>query len=338
MRKNRVAVGLVAVVLFVAASFARSPNNVSEHLVQVAHAAELLDSYRGDGSILQAARAELETVLVEHPRNAQAHREMARYFIMNGSHGSGRYQPGSLEAADVSIKKAIEINPVYAEAYVLRGHLYRLMHRRAEAVAALQRAEKLGTVDPWLQNNWADLLIDEGKNEEAAARYRKVIGSRTPNVKAMAAAFSGLIRYYEATGKMREADKMYRKKIDLEPNSAWGYGNYARFLLCEKDDFDAAILRAKEALRIMDYGVARYWLAAALYRRWAESEILGNPDKGKRDFADAKAIRFDPHAIAQDAVHCAPLDKIRRALTLSAAGGKAISPNYNVNPRRPQPQ
>lgn len=277
----------------------------------------LLDEYRGHASSLATARADLEDVLKEYASYAPAHREMARYYIMSGYINSLQFQPGSLEAADTSIKKAIDINPSYAEAFVLRGHLYRLMGRHQDAVSALEQAEKLGTTDPWLQNNWADLLIDEGKYEQAAERYRKVIDSKTPNNKAMVAAFEGLIRYYTGVGKLDQADEVFRLQIAFEPDAAWAYGNYARFLLCQKDDYEGAILRSRQALRIMDYGVGRYWLAAGLYRKWAQSVITGVPDEGKQYFAQAQAVYPDPDRITADAPGCRPLGLITKALGYS---------------------
>lgn len=287
------------------------------------HAVALLDGYRGDTASLEAARAELEGVLKDNSRSAPAHREMARYFIMRGQINSSRFQPGSLEAADLSIKKALEINPNFAEAFVLQGHLYRLMKRHNEAVTALKRAEALGATDPWLQNNWADLLIDEGKFEEAAQRYRKVIDSKTPNKKAMVSAFDGLIRYYRSVGKLDQADEIYKKRIEFEPNAAWGYGNYAQFLLCQRDDYDASIKRSREALRVMDYGVARYWLAAALYRRWAQGVISGTPESGVQYFTEAQSLHSNPDELAARAESCPPLRFITEARARSGGPGNS---------------
>lgn len=284
------------------------------------HAVGLLDEYRGDTSALETAGAELDEVLREYPRHAPAYREKARYFIMRGHISSLRFQPGSLEAADSSIKKAIEINPNYAEAFVLRGHLYRLMDRHQDAVGALERAEKLGTTDPWLQNNWADLLIDEGKYDAAAERYRKVSDSKTQNKKAMGSAYEGLIRYYTRVENLDQADEIYRKKIDLEPNAAWGYGNYAQFLLCQRDDYENSITRSRQALNIMNYGVGRYWLAAALYRKWAQHAITGAVDDGRQYYLEAQAIYPDPNEIVANAKTCPPLRFVAQALARSKGG------------------
>lgn len=284
------------------------------HLPKFKHAVDLLDSYRGNTSLLETARDELEDMLKANPRFAPAYREMARYFIMAGYISSLKFKPGALEAADMSIKKALEFNPNFAEAYVLYGHLYRLMHRHQDALSALEKAEQLGTTDPWLQNNWADLLIDEGKYEAAALRYRKVIESKTLNKKAMGSAFGGLIRYYQSVDQLDLADEMYRKNIDFEPDTAWNYGNYAQFLLCSRDDYNKSIYRSREALDIMNYGVARYWLAAALYRKWADYVLSGEPKKGEPFFLEARAIYPDLDGITANTKTCKSLSFISQAL------------------------
>lgn len=280
------------------------------------NAVELLNGYRGNAAELEAARAELSAVLDANPGYALAHREMARYLIMSGHIRARNFRPGSLEAADAYISRALEIDPGFAEAFVLRGHLYRLMGRHKDAVAALTRAEQLGSPDPWLQINWADLLIDERKYEEAAKRYRAVIDSKTPNKKATAAAFEGLTDYYEAQRKFAEADEMYRKQIEFEPNTAWTYGNYAKFLLCQRDDHDRSIVQAREALQIMDYGVGRFWLASGLYKKWAIEVIGGTPETGASYYSEAKEIYPDVDQIASNTRACPPLAEVRRALDL----------------------
>jgi Tfp pilus assembly protein PilF len=285
--------------------------------VQLKHAIGLLDSYRGDSSLLEEARADLQEVLAADPRNAAAYREMARYFIMNGSINSAQFEPGALESAEAAIDKAIELNPKFAEAFVLRGHLFRLMHRHQDALDALAMAEKLGTQDPWLQNNWADLLIDEGNYEAAAKRYQTVINSGTPNKKAMEAAFQGLTEYYEGVGNLDQAEVYYRKKIEFEPETAWNYGDYGWFLLCRKDDYEGAITRYHQALDRMDYGMARYWLSSALYRKWAQSVLDKNEEAGRQAFLEAQAMGADPSAIAAESARCPPLVSVAQALDRS---------------------
>lgn len=316
----------IFVSMFASLSIAAAQKSIlhPQHLATFNHAVELIDGYRGDNASLEKARAELAAVLKANPEYAPAYKEIARYFIMIGHISNGKFQSGALEAADKAITKAIELDPRYAEAFVLRGHLYRLMNRHQNAISALEMAEKLGTSDPWLNNNWADLLIDEGKYNEAAKRYQKVINSKTRNKKAMASAFEGLNRYYTALGQWNQVDAMYRKQIAFEPNSAWGYGNYAQFLLCKRDDYDNSILRSRQALNIMDYGVGRYWLAAALYRKWAQNVSKGGKSEGQKYYAEAQAIYPDLHGVLSDVANCPSLQTIVGALA-SLNQGSSIS-------------
>jgi Tfp pilus assembly protein PilF len=299
--------------LLVAVAHARASDTTPE-AVRIKRAVELLDGYRGITSELEEARAELEAVLDANPRSAVAYRELTRYIIKRGHINSDRFEPGTLEAANAALDKAIELDPKYAEAFVLRGHLYRLMHRHQDALDALAKAERLGTTDPWLQNNWADLLIEEGRYEAAAERYRKVIDSGTPNRTAMASAYDGLIQYYLRTSMLEKADEVYRKQIDFEPETAWIYGDYAWFLLCFKDDYEGAITRSRQALDRMDYGVGRHWLASSLYRKWAQGVIDGHPDAGKEAFLEAKAMYADPYEIVAAGSSCPAMQVVAQAL------------------------
>lgn len=289
---------------------------------QLTQAIELLDSYGGEGSRLERARAILEEIVEKDPNNAPAHREFARYHIMRGYINYLNFRPGSLETAEASLKKALEIDPGYAEAYVLAGHLYRIMKRPTEAKTALATADALGTRDPWLQNNWADILIDEGKYEEAAQRYQNVIASGTTNRKTMVAAFEGLTRYYIGIGHLDEADSIHKKKIAYDPESAWNYGNYANFLLCRRDDYEAALDQAHRALRIMNYGAGRYTLASGLYRKWADQIIKGETIDAQKSFADAAAIvpGSPSNIVASTCGNGPPLEAVNNAESRFATG------------------
>ncbi|MEJ1096734.1 MULTISPECIES: hypothetical protein [unclassified Pseudoxanthomonas] len=228
----------------------------------------LLDSWEGQGSGLEEARAELDRAIRVAPRSAEAYRLYARYYISSGHLRGDSFEPGSLEAAEKALDTALEIAPDYARAYVLQGHLYRLMGKPLQAKAALQKAEQLGTDDPWLHLNQAELLMQEDRQDAAVALYRKVLATNA-SPRTNSAAQSGLIAYYNRNDRLADADALYRKKIAAEPTSAWSHGNYASFLLCWRDDAEKAIIEANKALNLMDYGMARLTLAAALYRKWA---------------------------------------------------------------------
>lgn len=124
---------------------------------------------------------------------------------MAGYIKSDEFKKGSLNPAEVSILKSIEIEPDYADSFVLLGHLYTKMKRYDEAKVALEKAEAIGTGIPWLDLNWADLLNKQGKYQEAFKRYVKVEGEKSSNKKAHASALSGIIDYYDRIGAYEKA-------------------------------------------------------------------------------------------------------------------------------------
>ncbi|HEU4664374.1 MAG TPA: tetratricopeptide repeat protein [Dokdonella sp.] len=320
---NRAAVALAVVLTwsFATAEPARKPELSEADAAKLRHAASLLDAYRGDDAKpLEAAHSELDEVVEANPRYAPAWRELARYRMMSGHTGGAEFAPGALEGADEALARAIASDPGYAAAYVLRGQLYRLMKRPDDAVAALKKAESLGSHDPWLHNNWADLLLDEGKFTEAAEHYRKVADDTAAPVKARLAATEGLIEFYLDGGDLDRADGMFRSLIALEPGSARGHTAYAQFLLCQREDYEGAIARARDGLRVENQDAARYWLAAALYRRWAQAVVVdGKPDAGKASFAEAQAIFPGVEEVAANAATCPALDFVAQALSRQAA-------------------
>lgn len=254
-------------------------------------AVALLDSWRGDSSALNAARAKLDGILRSDPKFAAAHREYARYYIMSGYISGSMGTPASLAAAERSLDEALRLNPNYAEAYVLAGHLFFLQGRLADAMNALTMAKSIGTADPWLPLNTADVLMARGNLSEAASNYQSVIASGTKNSKAMLAAFSGLIKIYESSGEFQKVDETYRRQIAYEPQSAWLYGNYAAFLLCTKDDAEAAIIQFRRALERMNYGMARSGLAAAAYRKLATNPGESQSSDDKQLLREAQSFR-----------------------------------------------
>jgi Tfp pilus assembly protein PilF len=295
----------------------------------VERATALLDSYRGDGTLLERARYELDSILERDPDFAPAHREYARYYIMAGHISSRRFVPGALEAADASLRRAIEIDPNYSAAYVLAGHLYFLQGKPQQAKEALDRAEKLGSTDPWLYLNRADILESEGDLETAAAIYRQVIASRPPNPKVMEEAYSGLIGYYRAYHRDGDADRTYRELIGYAPDVAWNYGAYATFLLCRTDQHAAAIEQFHIALDKMNYGIARAGLAAALYREWANHAVESEPAVAAALFEEAQALEpGDPVEIYDTFCRGAgpAVESIKLAVRLTELRNRAAQP------------
>jgi Tfp pilus assembly protein PilF len=247
---------------------------------------------------------------------------------MAGYRKNFEVDPDALQAAEKSLTTALALDPAYAEAYVLAGHLYLLQGRNSDAKAALQMAESLGSQDPWLHLNWAAIHMVERNPEDALARYRQVAESGTTNRNAMEGALDGLVSYYRGKNLDGDADRAYRQLIAYSPDVAWHYGNYAGFLLCRLNHFDAAIEQYRIALDKMSYGLARRGLAAALYRKWAwhtnEDELdltTGLLEEARTLWEGGPVEVFEEHCKAGNPA----LEQVRLAVRLTETRQRAQS-------------
>jgi Tfp pilus assembly protein PilF len=274
-------------VVATAGTTAGAADTTSAETTALARAIEYIDHWGGDPKDLQSAKRELDAVLAINPGSAPAYREYARYYIADAYISGKDYDPAGLKKAEDALDHAIALSPDFAEAYVLRGSLYRTLDRPDDALAALRRAEVLGTNDPWLDLNWSDLLQDEGKHEEALSRCRGVLARKPANSKILGAADECLIHAYKALGRMDDADAAYRVQIARAPRDAWPRGNYASFLLCTRNQPDAAADFASQALQLMDYGMARGTLSAALYQSWSMQVLAGHEEAAKQAWTRA---------------------------------------------------
>lgn len=256
---------------------------------EVARAAELLKSWRGDSRKLDAARAILTRELQANPDSAPALREHARLLMQEGYLIGSRHEPENLAAAAVSLDKALALAQDDSVAYLLRARLYANMDRLEDAWTALETARKTGADDrEWLLAQ-AKLLSQEDRFEEAADSLGKVLKHRGTTPEQRLEARNGLIRALLVDEKADEVDKLYRDQLKDTPDDAWTHGNYASFLLCWRDDFGASLAQARMARQLLDYGNVQVVEVAALVRLWAQQELDGKVADAERTWQEMGA-------------------------------------------------
>lgn len=258
-------------------------------------ARNILDSWRGQNEKLIEADALLKNVIRKDNNFAPAYREYGRLLMMAGYINYDNYEQGSLNPAEASILKSIEIEPDYADSYVLLGRLYTNMKRYGDAQKSLEKAEKIGTKIPWLSLNWAALLEEQKKYEEALKRYQHTIETGTTNKKAYFSALEGITTMHMYMKQLDKANEGFKKEIAYEPENAWAWGNYSDFLLYSYDDVDGAISSGQKAISLMDYGMGRFTLACALYTKWALLLQESNKSTEAQQYFD-KAWSLYPYA------------------------------------------
>tara|TARA_Y100001968_G_scaffold40544_1_gene30785 strand:- start:575 stop:2044 length:1470 start_codon:yes stop_codon:yes gene_type:complete len=133
---------------------------------------------------------------------------------------------GKFEEAEILQRKAIKLNPDFANAHSNLGMILKALGKLEEAELSLRKAIKLNSNFAEAKYNLGIILSDLGKLEEAELAQRKAI-ELNPN---FAEAYSNLGNILNTSGKLKEAELAQRKAIELNPNLANAHSNLGNIL------------------------------------------------------------------------------------------------------------
>ncbi len=150
-----------------------------------------------------------------------------------------------LDEAIAAYRKAIELDPKYANAHINLGNALRNQGKLDEAIACFRKAIELDPKSAIAHNNLGLALRDQGKLDEAIASFRKAI-ELDPKY---AAAHNNLGRALRDQKKLDEAIAAYRKAIELDPKFASAHYDLGNALKA-KGDLDGAERAYREAVRL----------------------------------------------------------------------------------------
>lgn len=280
-------------------------------------AVELLDQWDGSNDGLLRARAIVDRVLQAHPDYANAYRVQGWVQLSEG----GDDGAGTL-AAMRSAERAIQLAPDEPENYLLLARIHRSNSQWPEAEAALTKAEQLGADPAWVAIQRGRSLADRDRYGEAAIQFEKVLSSTKASTAQRAVASNGMLGYYNTTGRLDEAERVYRAQIEANPTRAWNYGNYAAWLLCWREDGDAALVQVRKARALADYGHARMVETGVWYDRWSAHVLAGRQAQADEAWQQAQTVAGGPAdpALLQKELCGGPM--VTRALKAMRTSGK----------------
>jgi len=255
-------------------------------------ARKLLDEYRGNKKNLMQAQQLLNSIIDKEKSFAPAYLEYGRLIMKGGYYTADNFKPGVLDGTESVILKAIKIEPDYADAYVLLGYTYTKNRHFSQAEKALQKARKLGTKNPWLDLNYADLLKRTGRYKNAIEYILNAVNTDIDNPNAHSGALSKLANYYRDFNDYDEAEYWHKKRVAFE-SSAWNWGDYASFLLFNRADIEGSIEKGEKAISIKSYGLARLYLACAYYAKWHQLINEGKENEAEQYYTKAADIYPD---------------------------------------------
>ena len=128
---------------------------------------------------------------------------------------------GRLEEATAACHKALELKPDLAEAYNNLGNAFKDQGKLKEAVTAYRKALELKPNYPAAHASLGNMFKNQGKLKEAVAAYRKALELKPD----YAEAYNNLGNVFKDQGKLEEAVAAYRRALELKPNFAAAHNN-----------------------------------------------------------------------------------------------------------------
>jgi tetratricopeptide (TPR) repeat protein len=200
MKLSKIAVLLASAALMNVSAFAGPPKFKTDASVlsvqkreQFSDVESLLNDWTGENEKLVAASVKIDSLIKSDPDFLPIYIEKARLSIMLGASGTNDFAKANRDALKI-LSDVQKKDGTYAKSYVLAGHAFLNIGDFENAKKALEHAERIGTTDPWLYNNWADLLGRLEQYDRALAYARKAL-LLSKDAKAMSHAISLISDY-----------------------------------------------------------------------------------------------------------------------------------------------
>ena len=256
----------------------------------VAQATELVDTYYGNQSNLSKSAELLELAYKANPKDANIFVQAARITVMGGHISFGNYSSGTFERYGALLDKAISIDESNSKAHILKAEVFDYQKNYGGQLTELNRAKALGTKDPWLLIGYGKYYMNIDDTNSAYEMYKDVEkngpGATASERKAYIVALKELRRFGSPENRKERLTKYAALALKARyPTDAWTPQGYAENFI-DIEDFDSAIIYAREALNTMDFGAGRLTLSAALYAKAAQQLMAGGKIEDVRTLVD----------------------------------------------------
>ena len=150
------------------------------------------------------------------------------------------------------MRRAIELRPRFAEAYLNLGSVLTRQEKFADAIAALDEAIRLKPELPEAHNNLGIALAEEAKFDQATASYRRALALKADNADALYNLGIALLKQ----GMVASAIDQFEQSLELRPDYAEAHHNRAAALLLS-ENFAEGFAEYEWRFRSRDYPAFR---------------------------------------------------------------------------------
>ena len=208
---------------------------------------------------MQAALAKLDEAQAIDPEEPYVYLARALLASVSGYVSGARYDLGNFRAGHIAraaelAEVAVELDPKLSISHATLAKFYIVQQRYDEALASLDRASDLDGSSFYPDFFKAVLYERLGKIGEARGHLADAQRHATHDYQSV------LVTYHRKklarlSGDIEQEEILFRELIEMEPQAAHHYGNYANFLRWN-GRYDEAIEYFNKAIEIRPYRVA----------------------------------------------------------------------------------
>lgn len=159
--------------------------------------------------------------------------------------GSNYFRMGKIDDAETAFRKAIELDPSYADAHYNLGNCLFRKHLFTDAAKAYRESLHVGRDSAATYYNLANTLKKLGQRDQAIKHYRRAIRLNPRHAKAMV----NLGNTLREMGKLEEAMERYHRALRVAPNHFMAHYNMA-VVLGIQGELEQALKAYDKALKI----------------------------------------------------------------------------------------
>jgi tetratricopeptide (TPR) repeat protein len=234
----------------------------------VKRAKRLLDS--NNKKNVRTAKQLLDGALALGANIPELYIELARYYMKSNSDFSESRPSQTGQYVTSILSDALKEFPDHANTLVLLGYVQATQNQFEQAEESFIQANRIGTDNLWLWNNWGLMHRKQQNVDEAISMYKKVADQDLqPEHDRNAYSFGivHLARLYKTNEEYELSDYYFDKHHrQMGGHPCWTYREHARLLVSYTSKIDKAIEMAKIS---GNYSCpAKNELSQSLYRKW----------------------------------------------------------------------